>query len=69
MRKKIFTIGINCLLIIITFCGCIEETPFDEDDTPTVESKTFYVDVDGEGDFTSIQDAIDYANPSDTIFF
>jgi len=51
MNKKIIVLGIIFLFLISAYSGCIEETP-------KKKSNKIYVDINGNGDFTSIQDAI-----------
>lgn len=52
MNKKIIVLGIIFLFLISVYCGCIEETPKEN------KSNKIYVDINGNGDFISIQDAI-----------
>ena len=47
MKKKMLSLTINLLLLLITFSGCIEEIP-------SIESKTIYVADDGGKDYTNI---------------
>jgi len=61
MKKQIMVIVIIFLLLVGVFSGCMEETSKNE-------SNTIYVDINGNGDFISIQDAINAANDDDIIF-
>ena len=61
MKKETLTILICLLLITITFCGCLEETP-------VVEQRFIFVDDDGGADYTQIQSAIINASDGSTIF-
>jgi len=60
MNRNLVIVGL-IFLLILSFSGCIEETR-------PVESKTIYVDDDGDKNFTSIQDAIKASNSGDTIY-
>lgn len=64
MKKKILCLLSAVLLTAVVFSGCFEETK----NTPTVKSKTIYVDEHGGKDYTSIQSAINAANTDDTIY-
>jgi parallel beta-helix repeat protein len=66
MQKKIMILFISLIFIIINFNGCIEETHLDK--VIPSEQKTLYVDDNGDKNFSRIQDAVDSANPGDTIF-
>jgi parallel beta-helix repeat protein len=69
MNKKIMVLGIILLFLVGIFSGCINEsldnTP---DNTPENKSNIIYVDINGDGDFISIQDAINASNESNIIF-
>lgn len=58
-KKKIITLLITLITILVFFSGCNEKSN---------SGITIYVDDDGGADFTSIQSAIDVANPGDTIY-
>jgi parallel beta-helix repeat protein len=65
--KKALTLLIILTLLPILLEGCLEEKPVEE----TYKEKTpgvFYVDDDGEANYTRIQDAIDHAENGSTIF-
>ena len=61
MNKQIMVIGIIFLFLVGVFSGCMEETPENK-------SNTIYVDINGNGDFISIQDAINASNDDNIIF-
>jgi parallel beta-helix repeat protein len=61
MINKLLTVGFCFLLIIISFCGCVEQNT-------QILSKIIYVDEDGTANYTKIQDAINIANVGDTIY-
>ncbi len=52
MKKTLMVLVIIFLILISIYSGCIE-------DTTKKKSNKIYVDINGNGDFTSIQDAID----------
>lgn len=71
MKKEMLTLSISILLLFISFSGCIEEIPPEEsknEETSPDESMTNFVVIDGKGNYTSIQNAIDNASDGDTIF-
>ena len=61
MNKKIIVIGIILIFLVSTYCGCIEETPKKK------KSNTIIVDINGNGDFTSIQEAINASEDGNII--
>jgi len=65
MRKVLFVVGITILLLIIAFIGCLEG---DKKESHQTESKAIYVDDDGDGNYTNIQEAINAADDGDTIY-
>ena len=62
MNKKIHSLMMLTLLLIGTSALTFNTQP------AKAEPRTWYVDDDGGGDFTKIQDAIDAASPGDTIY-
>jgi len=60
MKKKLTVLVIILLILISTYSGCIEETP-------KKKSNKIYVDINGKGDFTSIQDAINASKDGNII--
>lgn len=63
MAKKLLAIGI---ILLFLFCN-IPFTTLSDDNSGNLGGKTLYVDDEGDGDYTCIQDAIDNANEGDTI--
>lgn len=61
MKSILLTIGFAIFLIILSFSGCVNETP-------KIESKTIYVDDDGTADYKNIQMAIENASIGDTVY-
>ena len=61
MNKKIMIVVIIFIFLISIYSGCIE-------DNPDNESNILYVDINGNGDFISIQDAINASNNGNIIF-
>jgi parallel beta-helix repeat protein len=61
MNKTITVLGIIILMLISIYSGCIEETPEKK------KSNNIYVDINGNGDFTSIQEAINASDDGITI--
>ena len=61
MKSKLLTMGFALFLIILSFSGCVNETP-------KIESNTIYVNDDGTADYTSIQNAIENASIGDTVY-
>ena len=55
MHKKIFKVCICTSLLLLVFCGCVEE-------------ESTGILIKGKGYFTSIQNAIDNASSGDTIY-
>ncbi len=62
VQMKIMSISISLIVFLVFISGCIEETPIEK------KPLTVYVDLNGEADFTNIQDAIDYVYPEGTVF-
>lgn len=60
MNKKILVLVIIFLFLVSVYTGCIEETP-------KKKSNTIYVDINGNGDFISIQDAINASDDGNII--
>jgi parallel beta-helix repeat protein len=63
MKKELFTMATIVLLFTISFSGCIEEK-----ETTPVEPKTNLVVIEGKGNYTTIQEAIENASDGDTVF-
>lgn len=58
-KERFLALTISLIVCLVFFSGCNENTN---------NPKTLYVDDDGGADFTSIQSAINAAEPGDTIF-
>ena len=63
MEKKQVVGIISCVLIIVLFCGCIENS-----ENPTNNPNTVYVDDDGTADYIRIQEGINAAGENFTVY-
>ena len=61
VKRKLFTITVLLILLIVSFTGCLDEP------TKEIEEVVIYVDILGGKDYENIQEAIDNANEGDTI--
>ena len=61
MKKQMFALLIALLLLVIAFIGCLE------DSKDKSQGRIIYVDVSGDKDFISIQDAINNSRDGDSI--
>ena len=68
--KKLFSMGIINILLIISLSGVLFLVLDGVFEIPGLGASggSIYVDWKGEGDYTTIQDAIDNANPGETIY-
>lgn len=65
MKKQILAITFAVLLVTIFFSGCFEKN---KKEVASAKEYDIYVDDDGTADYTSIQEAIDAANPGDIVY-
>jgi len=56
MISKIFCLGVVFIFVMLSFSGCVDE-----------DSNFIYVDKGGDGDFLTIQEALDHCSDGDTI--
>ena len=68
MNKTVLVIGIIFLLVCVSFTGSTNSLSMSKSQTFTFEGNILYVGGSGEGNYTSIQDAIDDASNGDTVF-
>jgi len=64
MNKNILSVGITILLLCIAVAPLSESKVIEKSDLPILNGNILYVGGSGEGNYTSIQDAIDNANES-----
>lgn len=67
MNKNILSVGITILLLCITVAPLSESKVIEKSDLPILNGNILYVGGSGEGNYTSIQDAIDNATSGDTV--
>ena len=61
---KIIPISVTLIITIAIISGCIN----DSDKNFQNDKKNFFVSIDGKGNYSSIQEAVDVASDNDTIF-
>ncbi|UCF12616.1 MAG: right-handed parallel beta-helix repeat-containing protein [Thermoplasmatales archaeon] len=64
MNRKL---GVQIITLLVTFLFIFTTLSSTVQSTPPIPQETLIVDINGNGDYTSIQDAIDNANPNDII--
>jgi hypothetical protein len=65
--KIILVLGIIALLICISFTPSVAVDTIKQSSMPISDKTIIIVDDEGDGDYTSIKEALNHANPGDTI--
>ncbi|MHA1376567.1 MAG: hypothetical protein ACTSR7_19990, partial [Promethearchaeota archaeon] len=66
--KKLLVVGVIVLFLGLAIAPSTGITDVKQIVLPTTSGDTLYVGGNGTGNYTKIQDAIDDANPGDTVF-